>query len=122
MMHYGVADEDNLGNFRLAAAGQARDELAEEYAKQVVRSLPWSAARILLMTSEPKRGLGIELGLDAENVAGGQVEDLRGNGRGAEIDCDAEAALSGADEAASSVRTSMRHWQHSRTRGIWARA
>jgi hypothetical protein len=32
-MHYGVANEDDLGNFRLAAAGQARDELAEEYAK-----------------------------------------------------------------------------------------
>jgi hypothetical protein len=99
MMHYGVADEDDLGNLRLAAAGQAHDELPEEYAKHLGQIIALERSPNSAHDVGAERGLGIELGFHSQNFAGSEVKDLRGNGRGAEIDRDAEAVFSGTDEA-----------------------
>ena len=83
MMHHRVADQDHLGNLALAAAGKFRDHLAQStahYRSQIgalqSRTDPTHHVR-------PERCLWIEIGLDSENAARGQVDHLCGDGGGA---------------------------------------
>ena len=65
MMHYGVANEDDPGNFRLTAAGQTRDELAKEYAKHGGQIIALERGANSAHDVAAERGLGIELGFHA---------------------------------------------------------
>ncbi len=90
----------------------------------VVRSLAVERGADAAHDVGAEGGLRIERGFDAENVAGGEIDELRGDGGGAEIDGDAEAAFFAwfwsevtAGATAESARISMCHWPHSRTSG-----
>jgi hypothetical protein len=73
------------------AAGEASDDLPECGANGRGEIVAVERGADAAHDVGAEGGLGIEFGFDAENGAGG-VDDLRGNGGGAEIDGDGEAA------------------------------
>ncbi len=93
MVHDSVADEDDFRNLTLAASCEARDKLAECGADGCGKILAVEHGANATHNVGPEGGLRVECGFDAEDVAGGEIDELRGNGGGAEIDGDAETAF-----------------------------
>ena len=91
VVHDGVADEQNFGNLRCAAACEARDDLTKCGADGRGEILALERSANAAHDVGAEGGLGIERGFDGEHVARG-VDELRGDGGGAEIDGYGEAA------------------------------
>ncbi len=64
MVHNGVADEENFGDLRCAAAGEARDELAERGADGRGEVLAFERGADAAHDVGTEGGLGIERGFD----------------------------------------------------------
>jgi hypothetical protein len=91
MVHDGVADEQNFSNLRCVAACEARDDLTKCGSNGRCEILALERSANAAHDIGAECGLGIERGFDGEHVSEG-VDELRGNGGGAEIDGYGEAA------------------------------
>jgi len=91
VVHHGVADEDDFDDLRLPAGCKACDELAQRGAHAFGQIVAVERGANAAHDVRAKSGLGIEQGFDAEDVAGSKIDDLSGDGGGAEVDSDAQA-------------------------------
>ena len=99
VVHHRVAYKDDLGNLLLAPLCETHNYFPERSTHNRGQIVAMKRRANPTHHIRSERGLRIELGLDTEDATRGQIDDLRGDGGGAQVDGDSEARLARANHA-----------------------